>query len=200
MKLPGVHERFAFKWRALARAPEFRSVKRPKGFTLIELLIAVAIFGVLAAALGIYFARARQRAQNTAILSAARTIAVEQVVPYVSKHTQKERFGNPNRTKFLNGRIYQAIRKGSLDNTYNYRNPVSGNARIIARGGVRRRNPPAVYITNKNRFLYERIGKRKGLLEDIAGTIIIYMSNSRAEMQVYYVDAEGRLSEFLWTP
>lgn len=175
-------------------------MRRPRGFTLVELAIAITIFGILAAALSVYFARARQKAQNTAILSAARTIALEQIVPEISKFPQNRRFGNPNRNRFLNGAIFQKLKKTNLTNTYGYNNPVNGSGRIIARGGVRRRNPPAVYITNKRNFLYERIGNRRRLLKDIAGTIIIWMSNSRPEIEVFYVDTDGRRSEFLWTP
>ncbi len=173
---------------------------KQRGFTLVEVLVAVGIFAILAVAVGVYVRGARQRAQNTAILSAARTIAADHVVPLVSEFPQEVRWGGLRREKFLNARLYNDLRSTDLNNVYNYANPVSGNKAIIGRGGVQRKNPPAVYITNRNGFRYERIGTRRSLLKDIAGTIIIWMSRSDPAIEVFYIDAQGRRSEYLLNP
>lgn len=173
---------------------------RPRGFTLVEVLVALGIFAVLAVGVGLYVRGARQRAQDTAILSATRTIATDHVVPLVSKFPPDARWGGVRRTQFLNARLYEELRRTDLNNVYNYANPVSGSKAIVGRGAIQRDNPPAVYLTNRVNFRYEAIGGRRNLLRDIAGTIIIWMSNSDPAVEVFYIDSGGTRSDYLLTP
>ncbi len=169
-----------------------------RGFTLIELMVAIVVLGILVAGVAFSVQNARSRAQDTAILSAARTIAAEDLSPLVGQFEQRRRFGGGANPRFLNGQLALNLMDGPAANVYNYRNPASGSGRIRPRGGTGR-PAPAVFMTNRPNFRYENVGRRARRLERLTGTIVIWMSNRSPDIEVYYVDTRGRVSDFRWS-
>ena len=101
----------------------------PRGFTLIELLVVIAIIAILAAILFPVFARAREKARQTACLNNQRQIATaiqiwaqdnDQMMPSSSSVWQNTG---------LSGAVLQCPTKGTkVGNGYVYSNAVSGMA------------------------------------------------------------------------
>lgn len=172
-------------------------VKR-RAFTLVEILIAMAVLVILAA--GVFFSvqNTRNRARNASILAAARTLAADQVTPLVGKFDLEHRYGGANNVKFFNGQLARNLQRGPTGNIYSYRNPVSLSSEVVARG-TPGEPAPAIYITNRNNYTYERVGRNEKRLEQIQGSIIIWMSNSSPDFEVYYIDTDGQRSDFRWT-
>lgn len=169
-----------------------------RGFSLIELMIAISIFAILSAVVTISSARARDKAHNAAIAGAAKTIAIDQVAPYITEHNGKLRWGGSRNPKFLNGRIYQALNRPGRSNYYNYKNPASGSERIRVGGNAG--NPAAaVLITNRRKWKYDQISGRKNLLKRSKGLVVLWMARNDPTVEVYYIDMLGRVSEFHWT-
>jgi prepilin-type N-terminal cleavage/methylation domain-containing protein len=171
---------------------------KSRGFSIIELLIAVAIFVILSAVITISSARARDKAKNAAIAGAARTLAVDQVAPYVSDHPGKLRWGGAKRERFLNGRINLALTRPGRSNVYNYKNPATGSERIRV-GGNAGSPAAAVLITNRKKYRYDQVVKRASLLKRSKGLIVLWMSRAEPGVEVYYIDMLGRVSDFHWT-
>ena len=171
-----------------------------RGFTLIEIVVSLIVSGILAAIVTANVLGARQRAQDTAILAAARAIATEQIAPEVSKFPQDRRWGGARNRKFLNGTINRNIARAGRSNIYGYENPVSGSGQIITRGALRRGNEPAVFITNRERYLRDRVERRRQEFQQLRGTIVVVIHRRKPIIQVYYVNTRGAVSDFLWTP
>ncbi|MCA9796384.1 MAG: prepilin-type N-terminal cleavage/methylation domain-containing protein [Candidatus Eremiobacteraeota bacterium] len=171
---------------------------RRGGFTLIEILVAMAVLVILA--VGVFFSvqNTRNRARNTAILSATRTLAADQVAPLVGKFDSEHRYGGANNPKFFNGQLARNLQRGPTGNVYGYRNPVSLSSEVVSRGAPSD-PPPAIYITNRPNFTYDRVVLTQKRSERVQGTIIIWMSNSSPDIEVFYLDTEGERSDFRWT-
>lgn len=172
-------------------------MKLNRAFSLVELMVALGIFAILAALVTLNSTRARNKAKNTAILSAARTVALDHVAPNMANFPQNRRWGGSRKTNFLNGYLNQALRRPGRTNVYNYKNPVSGSERIRL-GGSPGNPAAAILLTNRRRFRYENLATRSRLLKRSAGLIIVWMSRRDPAVEVFYVDTSGKLSDFHW--
>lgn len=169
-----------------------------RGFTLLELFTVFAVVSALAVMIYITITIALKRANNAAIYSAARTIALDQVAPLIEKYQNDEHWGGRNNKKFLNGQLNLNLSDRGLSNVYGYKNPVSNSEEVLVRGGVPGASRgPAVFVTRQQRYRYDKLQPNRAERE-LKGSVVVVTSNNWPEIEVYYIDVDGNRSEFLW--
>ena len=180
-----------------AHDESFQMVKcvRPRGFTLIEIMIVITIISLLVGLGRFAYRRARQQAENTATLGAAKAIASDFLVKLSASYDSKHKWGAAYNKAYLNGALQSALENKPSDNVYRYKNPGSGSRRVVNSASVpaRSRNA-AIFITNNKNYAYDTISKKKA--PELAGTVVIWMANGTAAADIFYVDAWGGRSAF----
>jgi competence protein ComGC len=98
-----------------------RARTRRIAFTLVEILVVLGIIILLIGIVSFSLVRAKERAKDTAVLSAARTVATDYVIPQTGNFDLSHRWGANYDSNYLNGKLEKLLENVPYDNIYTLR-------------------------------------------------------------------------------
>ena len=90
---------------------------------------------------------------------------------------------------YLNHKLESILENTPYDNVYRHRNPYSKSTVVLNWPSVPSEfENPAIYITNKNKYSYDKISE---VIEELRGSVIVWMENKESNVDIFYLDVDG---------
>lgn len=181
-------------------------IKNKKGFTLIEMIIVITILGLLAAILVpsmihiVGNARENVLQANCAgIQSFIALAAAKYDSDHLFQNSDDSGTGNPEDQTYL-GRYLETYfeQAGYGKNNFVIKNPYSGKTGVLNYSSYKlpeEYRRLAVVISDNSSLEYAASLSQAEGKTYLSGCIIIYMKNGNAQIEIYYIDKNGKKSE-----
>ncbi len=169
-------------------------ISNSKGFTLVELMVAVVIIGILSSISAVSMHRMIARAQEAGLKAMVNNLNFN-VYSNVSDYDLKHLWVSKNYDiKYLNGKLETILENKKYDNVYNHKNPYSKSKVILNYSSIPSSlKNPAVFITNSSKYSYDKLPPLS-ITKDLKGSVVVYLNNDVALIDIFYVDIAGRKS------
>ncbi len=163
---------------------------KTEGFSMVEMLVVLVIISILSSIATVNLVSAKKRADEASLKAMVHNLSTD-LFYYLPNFDVKHRWKRRYNPKYLNHQLEKIWEKGRYDNVFGHKNPLSRSKAVLNwRRIPRRLRRPAIFITPRRRFSYERIRPRF-TRKRLEGSVIVWMHNRVAKVEIFYVNVDG---------
>jgi prepilin-type N-terminal cleavage/methylation domain-containing protein len=172
--------------------------RREGGFTVVEVMITLSIIGILSSIATVTLSKSINNAKNARLQVMVRNLA-DDLHAHVDDYDLQHRYSRRGGNAYLNNKVEDIWENAEYDNVFSHRNPYSQSKVVLnwtsVPGSLKH---PAIFVTDRPRFSYDRLGSRYAE-RNLRGSLVVWMRNGNTEIDIYYVDVEGKKSRLRHT-